>query len=92
RGMDLEEVECGFDGCQTEGYENRACLPVPIPYNDTEFYGEPCLMFVRSLEVPNLECPREQLNQVTSYMDASHVYGSSRMEKEALLEKSQPSQ
>ena len=56
RGMDLEEIECGFDGCQTQGFENRACLPVPIPYNDTEFYGEPCLMFVRSLEVPNLEC------------------------------------
>ena len=56
RGDDLEEVECGFDGCQTQGLENQACLPIPVPRNDTEFGRQPCMMFVRSLEVPNIEC------------------------------------
>ena len=53
---DLEDVECGETGCDTEGLENQACLPIPIPRNDSDFgFGKKeggCLMFVRSLEVP----------------------------------------
>ena len=49
---ELEDVECGADGCQTQGMENQACLPIEVPRNDTVFGHKPCLMFVRSQEVP----------------------------------------
>ena len=54
-GEEMEDVDCGYDGCQTQGLENQACLPIPIPYNDTVFGGghKPCLMFVRSQQVPS---------------------------------------
>ena len=54
-GEEMEDVDCGYDGCQTNGLENQACLPIPIPYNDTVFGGghKPCLMFVRSQQVPS---------------------------------------
>ena len=54
-GDEMEDVECGNDGCQTHGLENQACLPIPIPQDDKVFGGKqkPCLMFVRSLQVPN---------------------------------------
>ncbi|KAI0210128.1 peroxidasin-like [Lamellibrachia satsuma] len=96
-GEEMEDVDCGFDGCQTDGLENQACLPIPIPYNDTVFGGgrKPCLMFVRSQQVPSAyTCqlsPPEQLNQVTSYIDASHVYGSTKKETMALRDLQNPS-
>ncbi len=73
------DVDCGDDGCQTSTPEQANCLPIEIPANDTEFSHKKCLEFVRTLEVPSSGCrvgPREQLNQLTSWLDASHVYGS----------------
>ena len=56
-GMDLEDVQCGMDGCQTDGAENRECYPISVPPDDPVFGGlRPCLMFVRSQEVPNEDC------------------------------------
>ena len=55
-GDALEDVECGEDGCQTEGLENQACLPIPVAVNDTDFGGQRCLMFVRSQDVTNRDC------------------------------------
>jgi len=53
----LENVECGDDGCQTDGLENRECFPIFVPSNDPVFAGRKrCLMFVRSQEVPNDNC------------------------------------
>ena len=53
---ELEDVECGETGCETHGPENRACLPIHVPFNDTDFgFNQKdggCLMFVRSLPVP----------------------------------------
>jgi len=52
----LENVECGADGCQTDGPENRECFPIDVPDNDPFFGSQSCLMFVRSQGVPNEDC------------------------------------
>ncbi len=49
-------MDCGADGCQTSAPEQAACFPILVPPNDTEFAGRVCLEFVRTLEVPNLDC------------------------------------
>lgn len=43
----MVDIECGSDGCQTSGFENRECFPMSIPNDDT-FFKQDCLMFVRS--------------------------------------------
>ncbi|XP_066994780.2 peroxidase [Anabrus simplex] len=58
------------------------CFPIPIPKDDHIFsrFNERCMEFVRSLPAPRPECnfgPREQMNQVTGYLDGSNIYGSS---------------
>ena len=51
------EVECGEDGCSTEGSENEACLPIDIPEGDNVFGGvKDCLKFVRSEGVTSDDC------------------------------------
>jgi len=52
----LENVECGADGCQKDGPENRECYPINVPDNDPFFGSLSCLMFVRSQGVPNEDC------------------------------------
>ncbi|XP_033126797.1 lactoperoxidase-like [Anneissia japonica] len=62
--------------CHCETTEN--CLPIEIPKDDTYFTTE-CIPFARSVPVPASDCrpgPRQQLNQVTSFLDLSSVYGS----------------
>ena len=54
-GGTLSDVKCGDDGCSTEGEENRACMPIEIPPSDV-FSSVKCLMFVRTQEVPALDC------------------------------------
>ena len=52
----LSEVTCGSDGCSTQGEENRACMPIDISHEDSAFGSMRCLMFVRTQEVPQLDC------------------------------------
>lgn len=58
------------------------CIPIRIPAND-HFYSKfriTCMNQVRSLTADPDTCeagPRNQLNQVSQYLDASNVYGSS---------------
>ncbi|XP_046815214.1 peroxidasin homolog [Vespa crabro] len=65
--------------------ENAApCFPMEVPPGDPRISNRRCIDFVRSSAVcgsgetsvlwGNL-MPREQLNQLTSYLDASQVYG-----------------
>ncbi|XP_045167373.2 eosinophil peroxidase-like [Mercenaria mercenaria] len=65
--------------CCGEGNENRTqCFPIRIP-NDDPFFNKTCMGFVRSAPVPNHNCEpgfREQMNQVTSFIDGSGIYGS----------------
>jgi peroxidase len=61
--------------------QHPACTPIDIPANDP-FYSEfnrTCMNFVRNAASPTYGCvlgPREQANQVTHFIDASHIYGS----------------
>lgn len=57
------------------------CLPIELDPNDyqSKNYGKKCMNFVRS--APCALCslgPREQLNTVTSFLDLSTTYGSSK--------------
>lgn len=59
---------------------HEACLPIQKP-------GEAsCLSFVRSLPGQQELGARQQINQITSYLDASMVYGSSACTAQGLRE------
>ncbi|XP_061699023.1 peroxidasin isoform X1 [Syngnathoides biaculeatus] len=71
------------------------CFPIQFPPNDPRQLrsGARCMFFVRSSPVcgsgmtsllMNSVFPREQINQLTAYIDASNVYGSSRHESEEI--------
>ncbi|CAB3381413.1 Hypothetical predicted protein [Cloeon dipterum] len=65
------------------------CFPIGLPSRDPVFgpIGEQCMEFVRSLPAPRPQCnfgPREQMNQITGYMDGSNVYGSNQEQQNAL--------
>uniref|UniRef100_V9GWQ8 Peroxidasin n=1 Tax=Craspedacusta sowerbii TaxID=128124 RepID=V9GWQ8_CRASO len=74
------------DGCDNE----HPCFPIPVPDNDPRIKRLKCLEFTRSSAVCgsgptslffDVITPRQQINQITSFIDASNVYGSS--EKDA---------
>ncbi|XP_068678168.1 peroxidasin-like isoform X1 [Montipora foliosa] len=65
------------------------CFPIPVPENDHRIKGHRCMQFTRSSAVCGTGTtslffssvtPREQMNQITSYIDGSNVYGSSEEE------------
>ncbi|BES90095.1 Animal haem peroxidase [Nesidiocoris tenuis] len=73
RIIDGQLVSC----CETSGIDD--CFPVMLSQDDPFFllYNTTCMEFVRSVAAPNCMLgPREQLNQVTSYLDGSVIYGS----------------
>ncbi|XP_068214471.1 chorion peroxidase-like [Palaemon carinicauda] len=54
------------------------CAPIPIPIDDPFYssYGQRCMEFLRSTPAPSMHLgPREQLNQQSSYLDGSVIYG-----------------
>ncbi|XP_043785749.1 uncharacterized protein LOC122711243 [Apis laboriosa] len=68
-------------GFQPPEFMHPECLPIPVSPQDHFFgpLGIRCLEFARSGPAPKDDCefgPREQLTQVTSYLDASMVYSS----------------
>ncbi|XP_072417108.1 peroxidasin homolog isoform X3 [Chiloscyllium punctatum] len=76
--------------CSSVCTNDPPCFPILIPQNDPRVRnGARCMFFVRSSPVCGsgmtsllMESvyPREQINQLTSYIDASNVYGSSDQE------------
>ncbi|XP_029039457.2 uncharacterized protein LOC114874394 isoform X1 [Osmia bicornis bicornis] len=55
------------------------CFPVPVASGDPVFdvTGRSCMDFVRSAPAPQCKLgPRQQLNQVTAFIDGSAIYGS----------------
>ncbi|XP_012253358.2 uncharacterized protein LOC105684530 isoform X2 [Athalia rosae] len=92
RGFNGTVPQCcanGGAGFQPPEFMHPECLPIPVPTND-RFYGPlgvRCLEFVRSGAAPREDCgfgARDQLSQVTSYLDASTVYSSNVQTSDSL--------
>ncbi len=67
------------------------CAPIRVPSSDPIFgSSQECLPFPRSIPVCNLEAaqgelhPREQINELTSFLDASQIYGANKKLYKAL--------
>jgi len=65
------------------------CAPIDLPSFDSFYsrYNRTCMEFVRSSPAPRPDCalgPRDQVNQVTSYLDSSSIYGSTAQEQHDL--------
>lgn len=61
--------------------QHPACAAIDIPTNDPFYaqFNRTCMNFVRNAASPTYGCvlgAREQANQVTHFIDASHIYGS----------------
>ncbi|KAK1124271.1 hypothetical protein K0M31_006643 [Melipona bicolor] len=74
---------------QPPEFTHPECLPISVSTQDSFFgpLGVRCLEFVRSGSAPKENCEfgsREQLSQVTSYLDASAVYSSNAFQSDAL--------
>ncbi|XP_043224303.1 peroxidase-like isoform X2 [Amphibalanus amphitrite] len=81
----------GIECCQNDGETypstllHPQCIPIPIPANDPFYsrYRQRCMNLVRSLPAPAPDCvarPARPLNELTSFIDGSNVYGSSEEE------------
>lgn len=80
--------------CDSKRTVHRDCMPIEIPDNDAHFQsqrareltgnGRKCLHFVRSLNGQTGLGPRQQINALTAYMDASEIYGSDNCEAKSL--------
>ncbi|CAI6345034.1 unnamed protein product [Macrosiphum euphorbiae] len=90
RGQMGSGISCCRNGREIENsLRHPDCFQIEIPRNDQMFapFGERCMEFVRSLPAPRPECnfgPREQMNQITAYLDGSNIYGSSLSTQQSL--------
>lgn len=86
-GADGSILDCS--SCDSQKTVHPECMPIPIPTDDP-FYPavkegkKQCLHFARSLNAQTQLGPREQMNQVTAYLDSSNVYGSDPCEARML--------
>ena len=90
--LDGSLLDCS--SCDSQRTVHRDCLPIEIPDNDNHFHsdkareltgsGRKCLHFVRSLNGQVGLGPRQQINALTAYIDASNVYGSDNCEAKSL--------
>lgn len=84
----------GIKCCDQEILDNPklrhpACFEIEIPRNDPFYakFNQRCMEFVRTMPAPSPTCtlgPKETLNQLTSHIDGSQVYGSSEEETRRL--------
>ncbi|XP_040568625.2 LOW QUALITY PROTEIN: salivary peroxidase/catechol oxidase [Lepeophtheirus salmonis] len=81
---------CNGDGANLRDSDlHPDCMPIDIPHDDYFYssFGARCMEFVRSSPSARLGCtlgPREQVNQITSFLDGSNVYGSSEDDEKSL--------
>ncbi|KAG8198932.1 hypothetical protein JTE90_015139 [Oedothorax gibbosus] len=87
-----DRVDCATS-CETVA----PCFPIEVPPNDRRISRTQCMEFVRSSSVCgsgitsvffNKVEPREQVNQLTAFIDASNVYGSNEAVAQHLREMS----
>lgn len=71
--------------CNETCESTNPCFPIAVPTSDPRIRNHQCLGFTRSSATCNTDStslffntvsPRQQLNSLTSYIDASNVYGS----------------
>lgn len=92
RGKDGQSIQCcGQEFDQNPSLLHPACLPIKLPQNDPFYarHSQTCMSFVRSGTAPRQDCnfgPREQLNQLSSYIDGGMVYGTSTDQASKLRE------
>lgn len=82
------ESFAGGISCDETCDNTSPCFPIPVSRSDTRIRNRECLPFTRSsavcgtgassLLVSRAAYRREQINQITSYVDASMIYGSSQ--------------
>uniref|UniRef100_A0A0K0E5C7 peroxidase n=1 Tax=Strongyloides stercoralis TaxID=6248 RepID=A0A0K0E5C7_STRER len=87
-GPNGTNVDCS--PCNSPETVNRNCMPIEIPLDDPFFppfiknNERRCLPFIRSLLGNVDQGFRNQLNQLTSYIDGSSIYGSTPCETKEL--------
>ncbi|VDO54092.1 unnamed protein product, partial [Onchocerca flexuosa] len=83
-----EEEQTPLPCCAPEIKQHPECKPIVISKNDPSYSGFlDCLPYTRTAPAPRSKCelgPREQANQVTSFLDASVIYGSTTQRARAL--------
>ncbi|XP_037084828.1 peroxidase-like [Pollicipes pollicipes] len=85
----------GIECCENDGQtfptvpRHPQCIPIPIPADDPFYsqFGQRCMSLVRSLPAPLPDCisrPGQPLNELSSFLDASNIYGSQVEELNAI--------
>ena len=73
--------KCCSKSSSSTSFDGDKCFPIPIPEDDPFWRGrKTCMSFARSLASPGLKCElefRQQMNQITHWLDGSNIYGSS---------------
>ena len=69
--------------CKSTCVNQDSCFPIQIPTDDPRIHIHKCMEFVRSSGAYS-NGQREQVNDITAYIDASNVYGSSKRVSEEL--------
>ncbi|XP_018341877.1 PREDICTED: chorion peroxidase [Trachymyrmex septentrionalis] len=75
QGVNGSFISC----CSPLGKQHPECFPVQVATGDPvyDLTGKTCMDFVRSAPAPQCKLgPREQLNQVSAFIDGSAIYGS----------------
>nr|XP_056720949.1 eosinophil peroxidase-like [Euleptes europaea] len=73
------------DKCRNTCNEEPPCFPIKLPANDPRIVNRSCLPFTRSCPVYNGSfAVRNQINMITSFIDASLVYGNEEVVAEQL--------
>jgi len=71
---------CRKDGKFPRSFSAEKCFPMRLSRSDPFWRGSiTCMDFSRSLSSPGLKCElqnREQLNQISHWLDGSNIYGS----------------